>query len=69
MSDISLDPRVRELEQNIAASRSLIADLEKQHTAATEEFEQERLQVNIEDATRQLKDWEFELHRLTSGRE
>ncbi len=61
--------RLEELEKNVEASKNLIADLHKKLAKASSEFEREKLEVNIEDATKQLKAWEYELHLLTAGKE
>jgi predicted nucleic acid-binding Zn-ribbon protein len=61
--------RLRVLERDVAAAKSLLADLQKQLANAKDDFEREKLEVNIEDTSRQLKDWEYELHLLTAGKE
>jgi uncharacterized coiled-coil protein SlyX len=63
------DKRVKLLETNIAESKKLLVALNQQFRAATDDFSRRKLEVNIEDVTRQLKDWEYELHALTQGKE
>ncbi len=63
------DHRRRELENNVAASKGLLADLQREFATNQDENQRHRLEVNIEDVNRQLKDWEYELSLLTRGKE
>lgn len=57
------------LEQNIEEANKLINELKQKLAASTNPAEQGRLEVNIEDVTRQVKDWHYELSALTTGKE
>ena len=63
------DARVALLEKDIAAARSLLADLNRKLNTSTDPSARGRVEVNIEDVQRQLNDWEYELHALTAGKE
>jgi hypothetical protein len=63
------DKRVKLLEKNIEESRKLLLELKHKFDSATDDFIRGKLEVNIEDVSRQLKDWEYELHALTRGKE
>jgi uncharacterized coiled-coil protein SlyX len=63
------DKRVKLLEKNVQESKKLLTELKQQFAAATDQFQIGKLEVNIEDVTKQLKDWEYELHALTQGKE
>jgi predicted nucleic acid-binding Zn-ribbon protein len=69
MSGGDFEFRHAELEKDIATARGLLAELRQKMEAATSDFEKRRLEVNIEDVTTQLKDFEYALSEMTHGKE
>lgn len=69
MSVEDFDSRHLELERDIATAKGLLAELKQKMDAATNDFEKRRLEVNIEDVTTQLKDFEYALSEMTHGKE
>lgn len=69
MSTADFDARHLELEKDVASARSLLAELKQKLDAAKDDFERRRLEINIEDVTAQLKDFEYELSEMTHGKE
>ena len=63
------DNKRTELEQNIAEGNKLLVELTQQMNDTTDPHQKGRLEVNIEDVTRQVKDWHYELSALTTGKE
>ena len=57
------------LEKNIEEGNKLLDELKQSHAQSTDEHEKGRLEVNIEDVTRQINDWHYELSALTTGKE
>lgn len=69
MSSGDFEFRHAELEKDILSAKSLLAELRQKMEAARNDFERRRLEVNIEDVTRQLKDFEYALSEMTHGKE
>ncbi len=69
MSTGDFEFRHGELEKDIATAKGLLAELKQKMEAAGNDFEKRRLEVNIEDVTRQLKDFEYALSEMTRGKE
>lgn len=69
MSTADFDARHIELERDVASAKSLLAELNQKLENARDDFEKRRLEVNIEDVTAQLKDFEYELSEMTHGKE
>ncbi|MBN9391306.1 MAG: hypothetical protein J0I20_24970 [Chloroflexi bacterium] len=69
MSTADYDARHIELERDVASAKSLLTELKQKLENARDEFEKRRLEVNIEDVTAQLKDFEYELSEMTHGKE
>ena len=69
MSIDDFDARRLELEKDIAGAKTLLAELKHKMDTATSDFERRRLEVNIEDVTAQLKDFEYDLSEMTHGKE
>jgi uncharacterized coiled-coil protein SlyX len=69
MSLDNFESRRHELERDIASARTLLAELQRKLAATDDHFEKGRLEVNIEDVTNQLKDWEYALSEMTHGKE
>ena len=69
MSVHDYDARRIELERDIESARGLLAELRQKIAKASNDFEKRRLEVNIEDVTQQLKDFEYALSEMTHGKE
>lgn len=69
MSTGDFEFRHAELERDIASAKKLLAELNQKMENATSDFEKRRLEVNIEDVTTQLKDFEYALSEMTHGKE
>ena len=69
MSTGDFEFRHAELERDVSSAKGLLAELQQKMDAATSDFEKRRLEVNIEDVTRQLKDFEYALSEMTHGKE
>ena len=63
------DSKRTELENDIAEGNRLVEDLKRQMATTTDPQHKGKLEVNIEDVTRQLNDWHYELSALTTGKE
>lgn len=69
MSFDNFESRRHELERDIAGAKSLLAELQHKLAGTNNAFEKGKLEVNIEDVTNQLKDWEYALSEMTHGKE
>lgn len=69
MSSGDFEFRHLKLERDIESARGLLAELRQKMAATNNDFEKRRLEVNIEDVTRQLKDFEYALSEMTHGKE
>lgn len=69
MSNGDFEFRHLELEKDISSAKGLLTELHQKLANARDDFERRRLEVNIEDVTRQLKDFEYALSEMTHGKE
>ena len=69
MSSGDFEFRHLELEKDIESARGLLTELRQKMAASNDDFEKRRLEVNIEDVTTQLKDFEYALSEMTHGKE